>query len=120
MLIVAECARIVCKRKITRNEMRSISKYLHKDRLSKNVRQRFLDYFINDNNHNFVRSSPVIPYCDPTVAFVNAGMNQVLKLSLLRNIRRCDFINSKITTLYYVCDLQNKYIYIYNYYINTC
>ncbi|XP_022915233.1 alanine--tRNA ligase, mitochondrial isoform X2 [Onthophagus taurus] len=55
---------------------RYVSKYLNKDRLSKNVRQKFLDYYINDNSHNFVRSSPVVPFCDPTVAFVNAGMNQ--------------------------------------------
>lgn len=41
------------------------------------IRQTFLDYFIKENDHKFVRSSPVMPYCDPTVAFVNAGMNQV-------------------------------------------
>lgn len=41
------------------------------------VRRTFLDFFIREKNHNFIRSSPVIPYCDPTLAFVNAGMNQV-------------------------------------------
>nr|CAI5830547.1 unnamed protein product [Callosobruchus analis] len=55
---------------------RSISKYLHKDICAKTIRQKFLDYFIDENNHRFVKSSPVVPYCDPTVAFVNAGMNQ--------------------------------------------
>lgn len=44
---------------------------------SKVIRQEFLDYFIKENNHKFIRSSPVVPFCDPTVAFVNAGMNQV-------------------------------------------
>lgn len=51
--------------------------FTSQDNLSGNVRQKFLDFFIKENNHNFVRSSPVKPYCDPTVAFVNAGMNQV-------------------------------------------
>lgn len=64
-------------RNATKNSKRTISKYLDKDKTSKAVRQRFLDYFINEHSHNFVRSSPVVPYCDPTVAFVNAGMNQV-------------------------------------------
>ncbi|KRT79426.1 tRNA synthetase, partial [Oryctes borbonicus] len=63
-------------KKSSQNIIRHVSKYLDKDRMSKAVRQRFLDYFVNDNNHHFVRSSPVVPYCDPTVAFVNAGMNQ--------------------------------------------
>jgi len=27
-----------------------------------------------------VRSSPVVPLCDPSLAFVNAGMNQVLQI----------------------------------------
>ncbi|XP_075226737.1 alanine--tRNA ligase, mitochondrial [Lycorma delicatula] len=40
------------------------------------VRRTFLDYFINNHNHVFVRSSPVMPFYDPTLSFVNAGMNQ--------------------------------------------
>lgn len=44
------------------------------------IRNMFLDFFIDKNNHKFIRSSPVIPFCDPTVPFVNAGMNQVLKM----------------------------------------
>lgn len=44
------------------------------------IRNMFLDFFIDKNNHKFIRSSPVIPFCDPTVPFVNAGMNQVLKI----------------------------------------
>lgn len=44
---------------------------------SKEIRERFSRYFIEKHNHKFVRSSPVVPLCDPTVAFVNAGMNQV-------------------------------------------
>lgn len=41
------------------------------------IRNTFLDYFIKHHNHRFIRSSPVTPFCDPTVPFVNAGMNQV-------------------------------------------
>lgn len=44
---------------------------------SKFIRQQFLDFFIHQNEHNFVKSSSVIPYCDPTLSFTNAGMNQV-------------------------------------------
>ncbi|XP_055623999.1 alanine--tRNA ligase, mitochondrial [Toxorhynchites rutilus septentrionalis] len=43
---------------------------------SREIRQRFLDYFANENGHKLVRSSPVVPFSDPTIAFVNAGMNQ--------------------------------------------
>lgn len=49
---------------------------------SKNIRQQFLDYFIKENGHKFIRSSPVVPFCDPTVSFVNAGMNQVTLYSI--------------------------------------
>ncbi|KAF5280436.1 hypothetical protein FQR65_LT03245 [Abscondita terminalis] len=61
---------------IIHNSKRNISKYLDKDRSSKAIRQCFLNYFINDHCHEFVRSSPVIPLHDATVPFVNAGMNQ--------------------------------------------
>lgn len=36
-----------------------------------------MDYFINENEHNFIPSSPVAPWNDKSLAFVNAGMNQV-------------------------------------------
>lgn len=55
---------------------RGISKYIQQDISSKSIRQTFLDYFIKEKNHVFVKSSPVVPFCDPTVPFVNAGMNQ--------------------------------------------
>lgn len=63
---------------VTHSSSRKFSKYIDRDKTSKAIRQKFLDYFINKNNHNFIKSSPVVPFCDPTVAFVNAGMNQVL------------------------------------------
>lgn len=44
---------------------------------SQEIRRQFVDYFVQNHDHRLVRSSPVVPFCDPTVAFVNAGMNQV-------------------------------------------
>ncbi|RZF40063.1 hypothetical protein LSTR_LSTR002466 [Laodelphax striatellus] len=40
------------------------------------IRTSFLDYFIKENGHAFIRSSPVVPFQDPSLSFVNAGMNQ--------------------------------------------
>lgn len=51
--------------------------YATKVKSSNVIRQQFLDFFIRENGHKFVKSSSVIPYCDPTLSFTNAGMNQV-------------------------------------------
>ncbi len=42
---------------------------------SKEIRQRFFDYFIK-HGHEKVASSSLIPAQDPTLLFTNAGMNQ--------------------------------------------
>lgn len=39
------------------------------------IRQKFLDYF-EKNGHKVVHSSPLLPANDPTLLFINAGMNQ--------------------------------------------
>ncbi|XP_049878107.1 alanine--tRNA ligase, mitochondrial [Pectinophora gossypiella] len=40
------------------------------------IRNSFIDYFVNNHGHKHVKSSSVVPLCDPSVPFVNAGMNQ--------------------------------------------
>ncbi|XP_023245739.1 alanine--tRNA ligase, mitochondrial isoform X2 [Copidosoma floridanum] len=44
-------------------------------RSSKSIRREFIEYFTR-NNHALIRSSPVMPLNDPSIPFVNAGMNQ--------------------------------------------
>nr|XP_036219853.1 alanine--tRNA ligase, mitochondrial isoform X2 [Bactrocera oleae] len=56
--------------------MYSSAKKLQRVLSSQEIRKTFIDYFKINHDHKFVRSSPVVPFCDPTVAFVNAGMNQ--------------------------------------------
>ncbi|XP_075982963.1 alanine--tRNA ligase, mitochondrial [Anticarsia gemmatalis] len=43
---------------------------------SSSIRSTFIEYFVNNHGHKQVKSSSVVPLYDPTVPFVNAGMNQ--------------------------------------------
>ncbi|MFT6717258.1 MAG: alanyl-tRNA synthetase, partial [Saprospiraceae bacterium] len=48
---------------------------------AKEIRQQFLNYFKN-KGHEFVASAPIVVKDDPTLMFINAGMNQFKDLFL--------------------------------------
>jgi alanyl-tRNA synthetase len=50
------------------------------------IRKKFLEYF-ERNGHRIVQSSPLLPANDPTLLFVNAGMNQFKDVFLGNEIR---------------------------------
>lgn len=74
MININKNIKIIFQRYFHHRSKRAFSS--HRLRSATEIRRQFIDNFVQHNDHQFVRSSPVVPFCDPTVAFVNAGMNQ--------------------------------------------
>lgn len=54
--------------------------------LTQEIRRKFLQYF-KDHQHSIISSSPVVPHDDPTLLFINAGMNQFKDVFLGKSVR---------------------------------
>lgn len=70
---------------ISRKYSKLCTKSAAQNRNSENIRNTFIEFFKSNYSHEFIRSSSVVPFCDPTVPFVNAGMNQVCVLDIFNN-----------------------------------
>lgn len=69
----------------------------------KTIRQGFIDYFLKQDHQN-IKSSPVVPHDDPTLLFINSGMNQFkavflgdnrLGLKRVANSQKCLRVSGK-------------------------
>ena len=54
--------------------------------LSQEIRKKFLSFF-KEKKHSIIPSSPTVPHDDPTLLFINAGMNQFKDVFLRKSQR---------------------------------
>ncbi len=94
----------------------------HKEFTSKRVRRKFIDFFKEGYEHRVVPSSPVRPRGDPSLLFVNAGMNQVHNQQphMQDNVNIITNNHVKVQRFYYVLDTYNGIIYKEKYKVRTC
>lgn len=75
--------------------LKSRTSYFPQKRLKSSssfIRNTFINYFKENHGHKHIKSSSVVPLCDPTVPFVNAGMNQVTKILLSEKYEICAYL----------------------------
>lgn len=89
MALQTKCTKLIKCKLVVHTPVKFVSKYVPKNKSAKVIRQTFIDYFKNEHNYTFVPSSPVIPFCDPSVPFVNAGMNQVICIKYFKLLYLC-------------------------------
>ena len=53
---------------------------------SHEIRQKFISFF-KEKEHQFVAGSPIVPDNDPSLLFINAGMNQFKDVFLAEGTR---------------------------------
>ncbi|XP_073233426.1 alanine--tRNA ligase, cytoplasmic-like [Porites lutea] len=68
-------------RRLSKNSSPSLST-MDPNLSAKDLRQMFVDFFVEKYEHTFVPSSSTIPHEDPTLLFANAGMNQYKSIFL--------------------------------------
>lgn len=92
--------------------VRSYSTFNKVKKSAKLIRNEFLDYFKNDLEHTIIRSSPVTPLNDQTLAFVNAGMNQVCLAFMTPQNIIVPPISKHLVYLYYIKNLYVNIKYV--------
>ena len=69
---------------------------------SAQLRQMFYDYF-QKQEHTYWHSSSTIPLNDPTLLFVNAGMNQVSSGRSVNTTKIVCYVHFKVLGVSYAC-----------------